>query len=71
MVIFNHNLKQIAMTPEERNQTWKEIVARIDEIGEALQELVVNEVGDMISDQAESALYSLRSVQMELEDVEF
>jgi hypothetical protein len=59
------------MTPEERNQTWKEIVARIDEIGEALQELVVNEVGDMISDEAESALYSLRSVQMELEDVEF
>jgi hypothetical protein len=59
------------MTPEERNQAWKEIVARIDEIGEALQELVVNEVGDMISDQAESALYSLRSVQMELEDVEF
>jgi hypothetical protein len=59
------------MTPEERNQAWKEVVARIDEIGEALQELVVNEVGDMISDQAESALYSLRSVQMELEDVEF
>ena len=59
------------MTPEERNEAWKEIVARIDEIGEALQELVVNEVGDMISDQAESALYSLRSVQMELEDVEF
>ncbi len=59
------------MTPEERNEAWKEVVARIDEIGEALQELVVNEVGDMISDQAESALYSLRSVQMELEDVEF
>jgi hypothetical protein len=59
------------MTPEERNQAWKEVVAKIDEIGEALQELVVNEVGDMISDQAESALYSLRSVQMELEDVEF
>jgi len=59
------------MTPEERNQAWKEVVARIDEIGEALQELVVNEVGDMISDEAESALYSLRSVQMELEDVEF
>jgi hypothetical protein len=59
------------MTPEERNEAWKEIVARIDEIGEALQELVVNEVGDMISDEAESALYSLRSVQMELEDVEF
>jgi hypothetical protein len=59
------------MTPEERNQAWKEVVAQIDEIGEALQELVVNEVGDMISDQAESALYSLRSVQMELKDVEF
>jgi hypothetical protein len=59
------------MTPEERNEAWKEVVARIDEIGEALQELVVNEVGDMISDEAESALYSLRSVQMELEDVEF
>jgi len=59
------------MTPEERNQAWKEVVAKIDEIGEALQELVVNEVGDMISDQAESALYSLRSVQMELKDVEF
>ena len=54
------------MTPEERNQAWKEVVARIDEIGEALQELVVNEVGDMISDQAESALYSLHSLQMEL-----
>ena len=59
------------MTPEERNEAWKEVVARIDEIGEALQELAVDEVGDMISDQAESALYSLRSVQMELEDVEF
>ena len=59
------------MTPEERNEAWKEIVARIDEIGEALQELVVNEVGDMISDEAESALYSLRSVQMERNDVEF
>ena len=59
------------MTPEERNEAWKEIVARIDEIGEALQELAVNEEGDMVSDEAESALYSLRSVQMELNDVEF
>ena len=59
------------MTPEERNEAWKEVVARIDEIGEALQELAVDEVGDMISDEAESALYSLRSVQMELNDVEF
>ena len=59
------------MTPKERNEAWKEVVAKIDEIGEALQELVVDEVGDMLSDQAESALYSLRSVQMELEDVEF
>jgi hypothetical protein len=59
------------MTSKERNEKWKAIVAQLDEIGMELQELAENEDGDMISEEAESALYSLRTVQMELESVEF
>ena len=65
MVIFTYNLKLLIMTNQEK---WDELVSKIEELGEELQELHESTVNP--SDDVEQSLFGLRLSVDELREQE-